>query len=211
MNTDDLIAQLATGAGPARRLYIARDLAVVASAGMFLCASVSLATRGLVPEAMWAGAALWTKLAYTVALAACGASLLSVSAFPGRRSLPSLGLVSLVGGLAVVVGTISILSIPAGDRLAYVMGKYALICPWVIPLLSLPTLFGLLRLTSGYAPTDLRRAGFAAGLLAGSITAVAYALSCREEAIGFVAVWYSVGILVSAGIGALVGPRLLRW
>lgn len=211
MKTDELIAQLATGAGPARQLSIGRDLALVALTGMLLCSAVSLASRGLVPETMWTGAALWTKLAYTVALAASGALLLSASAFPGRRSVWSCRLVALVGVLVAVAGTISVLNVPAGERLPHVMGKYALVCPWAIPLLSLPTLYGLLRLTKGYAPTDLRRAGLAAGLLAGSIAAAGYALSCREEAIGFVAVWYSVGIVFSAGIGALAGPRLLRW
>jgi len=211
MSTDDLIARLAFNAGPAKRLFISRDMALVLLLGMILCSAISLGVRGLVPEVMWTGAALWTKLTYALALAATSAWLLHILAFPGKRGLWVYRLMVLVGLYMATAGIISVLNVPVGERLSYVMGKYALICPWAIPLLSLPTMFGLLHLTKRFAPTDLRWTGFAAGLLAGSIAAAGYALSCKEEAIGFVAVWYSLGILFSAGIGAAAGPRLLRW
>jgi len=38
-----------------------------------------------------------------------------------------------------------------------------------------------------------------------------YALVCRELSASFVAVWYSVGIGLAALLGALLGPRALRW
>ena len=54
------------------------------------------------------------------------------------------------------------------------------------PLLSLPLLFALtLSPLRSLAPTRPRAAGAAAGLLAGSLAAVAYALHCTEMALGF--------------------------
>jgi hypothetical protein len=63
----------------------------------------------------------------------------------------------------------------------------------------------------GLAPTRPRAAGLAAGLLAGAIGAFAYALACHEVSVAFVALWYSLGIALSGALGALLGPRLLRW
>jgi hypothetical protein len=61
------------------------------------------------------------------------------------------------------------------------------------------------------APTRLTLAGALAGLFAGGAGAFVYAFHCPETAAPFVALWYSAGILLTAGLGALLGPRLLRW
>ena len=63
----------------------------------------------------------------------------------------------------------------------------------------------------GMAPTRLARAGLAAGLLAGGVGATVYAVWCRESTAAFVAVWYTLGIVACGGIGALLGPLVLRW
>jgi hypothetical protein len=43
------------------------------------------------------------------------------------------------------------------------------------------------------------------------LAAVIYGLYCREWAAPFVLVWYTLGVGLSAALGALVGTRLLRW
>ena len=63
----------------------------------------------------------------------------------------------------------------------------------------------------GLAPTRLRWAGAAAGLLAGAGGALVYALHCPEMAAPFIGIWYLLGMLIPTTIGALVGPRVLRW
>ena len=57
----------------------------------------------------------------------------------------------------------------------------------------------------------LRAAGAAAGLGAGAWAATIYCLHCPEASALFVLTWYSLGILLATAIGALVGPRFLRW
>jgi hypothetical protein len=84
-------------------------------------------------------------------------------------------------------------------------------CPWRVVALSIPVFAGLCIAFRRQAPTDLTAAGAAAGLLAGGVAATFYALACTESSAAFVLVWYSAGIGISTGLGALLGPKLLRW
>jgi hypothetical protein len=77
--------------------------------------------------------------------------------------------------------------------------------------LSLPALAAALWAVRGLAPTCPRRAGVAAGILAGAIGAIGYSLHCPEASIAFVAVWYTAGITLAGVIGAALGPLVLRW
>ncbi|MBL7372919.1 DUF1109 family protein, partial [Escherichia coli] len=44
-----------------------------------------------------------------------------------------------------------------------------------------------------------------------AFAATVYCIHCPEVSAIFVLTWYSLGILLAASIGALLGPRLLRW
>jgi hypothetical protein len=50
-----------------------------------------------------------------------------------------------------------------------------------------------------------------AGLVAGGISAMAYALHCANDSLPFVAFWYGGTIVFCTLVGAGLGPRLLRW
>jgi hypothetical protein len=43
------------------------------------------------------------------------------------------------------------------------------------------------------------------------LATIAYCLHCPEMEIPFWGVWYLLGLLLSTVIGALIGPRVLRW
>ena len=58
---------------------------------------------------------------------------------------------------------------------------------------------------------QIRAATAIARLFAGALGAAGYALACTETSPGFVAAWYSLGIGLTAALGAIVGPRVLRW
>jgi hypothetical protein len=77
--------------------------------------------------------------------------------------------------------------------------------------LSLPALLGLLYAIRSLAPTDLRATGFAAGLLAGAVGALAYSFVCPETSLTFVAIWYTAGIVLAGFVGRALGPWVLRW
>ena len=61
------------------------------------------------------------------------------------------------------------------------------------------------------APTALNRIGWLVGLTAGSFGTFAYGLHCVSITVYFVGLWYAGAIGLSALIGRLVVPRLIRW
>ncbi|TYT26588.1 DUF1109 family protein [Luteimonas viscosa] len=85
------------------------------------------------------------------------------------------------------------------------------ICLLAIVLAALPGLALLLRSLRRATPTRPAFAGGMAGLLAGAIGALAYTLSCVNDGAVFVSVWYSLAIVATGAIGALVGRRVLAW
>jgi hypothetical protein len=44
-----------------------------------------------------------------------------------------------------------------------------------------------------------------------AIGAAAYAFHCPDDSLPFIALWYGASIAFCAGIGAVLGPRVLRW
>jgi hypothetical protein len=89
--------------------------------------------------------------------------------------------------------------------------KHWLTCVWQTLVLA-SAAFGILLLgIRRLAPTDLRRAGFYAGLLAGSIGAMGFCLHTMTDTVGFGVTVYVLAIAFMAAVGAWLGPRLLRW
>lgn len=77
---------------------------------------------------------------------------------------------------------------------------------WCRSFSSAPVFLGLVWSFRRLAPTRLRLAGFAVGMLSGATSATVYALSCMAFT-AFLATWYVLGILAAGMIGALTGPR----
>lgn len=211
MKTDALIDMLARDAGPAPRALVTRRLSPAAAAGLLASACGAIAAFGIIPAPTFATAVPWMKMAYAGALAIAAGSLtarLSRPAAPTARSQRAV--VTVVLAMAVI-GSASLLSQPEGTRIAALLGHSWFSCPWSVLVLSLPALAAALWAVRGLAPTRPRAAGFAAGLLAGSLGAFGYALSCPEASPAFVALWYSLGIALTGTVGAALGPRVLRW
>ena len=105
--------------------------------------------------------------------------------------------------LAIIIGTIAAL------RKGKLFDNTSLVVALVA--LSIPIFAGLLWSFRRLAPTHFRAAGAAAGLSAGGWAATIYCLHCPEVSAIFVLTWYTLGIALAASVGALMGPRLLRW
>lgn len=212
MRTDDLIAALSTGLEPAPRAAVAQRLAVGLVLGMAATFAVLLQALGLRADlgAALAGAAFWAKFAYTLALTGLGLWLVerqsragAAAALPGWLLLAPVILLALLAALQ--------LSAPQADWRALTMGHTARVCSLLILALSLPIFAGLLWAMRRLAPTRLTLAGACAGLLAGAASATLYGFHCPEAAAPFVLVWYSLGIVLAALMGAAAGRWLLRW
>lgn len=75
----------------------------------------------------------------------------------------------------------------------------------------MPTFAAVFWAARGFAPTRPRLAGAAAGLFASALATIAYCVHCPEMSPAFWSIWYAIGMLLPAALGAWLGPRLLRW
>jgi len=213
MRTDDLVEMLATGAGAvapnaaARRYAAALGLGMLGAAllmGILLGVRRDLGVAVLLPM-------FWVKLAFVACLAVAGLFVLL------RLSRPGLRLAWAPGALAAPVLAMWVLAVFAlmrahpAQRAWLFFGDTWTSCPFLVALLSAPVFAAVLWATRGLAPTRLRLAGAAAGLLSGAVGALVYSLHCPELTAPFLAFWYVLGMLIPTAAGALLGPRVLRW
>lgn len=61
------------------------------------------------------------------------------------------------------------------------------------------------------APVRVELASWLVGFAAGSVGAVAVALTCPDASVGHAGIWHSAIILVSGGLTRVLLPRYLRW
>ena len=214
MKTDALIALLSGGSPAADPHVLRRRSAMAIGWGAFGAALLMAVLLGVRPD-LEAAARLpmfWIKLAFPSALAAIAPYALLRLARPGAR------LGWLPAALAAPVAVVWLLAVAAAlgaspaVRSEMLFGDTWRECLVNITILSVPAFAGLMWALKDYAaPTRPALAGGAAGLLAGALGAAVYALHCPELAAPFIAVWYMLGMLIPATLGALIGSRLLRW
>jgi hypothetical protein len=195
-----------------RRLH--RGLILAAVLGAAGALSIAVLTLGARPDLKkgWPFAFLLFKLAFTIGTVLVGYSLLTKFARPGgewraslsRASVPLLGI--------FLLAAISLGAAPRSHWESMVLGHTWFECLISIPLIAvLP--FGLLvwcvRMVA--APTDLVRTGALVGMISGAISSVGYAVHCTDDSVPFVALWYGGTIALCTVVGAVLGPRLLRW
>ncbi|MCM2348062.1 DUF1109 domain-containing protein [Acidovorax soli] len=213
MNTDEWINLLARDAVEIPKHSIERRFAVAALAGLGGGLVLVLALFGLRPGLMQdlALPMLWGKFIFAAMLAGGCVAVLRRLARPGMGLAHSLVLLALP--LLVLWGTavITLVRAEPAERLPLILGSTWRTCPFNIAALSVPALVASFWALRGAAPTRLAWTGAAGGLLAGALGALAYALHCPEMATPFLAVWYIAGMALPTALGALLGPRLLRW
>jgi hypothetical protein len=130
---------------------------------------------------------------------------------PGVRTGGSSWLIAAPVAAVWLAGAYVLMAAPGEARLALVLGKTWRVCPFNIAMLSIPGFIAVFWALKGLAPTRLALTGAAGGLLAGSTATLAYCLHCPEMGIPFWGAWYVLGMLLPAVVGAVLGPRLLRW
>ncbi len=213
MKTEDLVTMLATGTGAIDSHAVVRRFIAAGGVGMLGAAAlmiVLLGTRHDMIQAMTLPM-FWVKLGYVACLAAAGMVALVRLSRPGlTMGRAALGLAAPV--IAIwLVGGVELAASGAADRADLLFGKTWRSCPLLIALLAIPAFITCFWAVRGLAPTRLRLAGGAAGFASGAIAAVVYSMHCPEMGAPFIGVWYLLGMLVPAAVGALLGPRLLRW
>ena len=211
MNTNDMIRLLATGAGPAPNGVVPQRVGKALLAGVVASAGACIATLGLNPTIVAMGPALVVKLLYLIGVLAAASWWMSRLARPAASARwPTAALVAVVAMMVVWTAWV-LMDAPTGRLSAMLLGQSWVSCPLRVAALAFPAMAWAVWALRGLAPTRLRLAGFAAGLVGGAAGALAYSLYCSEPSPAFVLLWYSLGMLFPAGVGAWLGPRLLRW
>lgn len=211
MKTEQWIDMLARGAGPAPGGLALRRLSLAGAAGFLASAVLVVATVGLIPWALFATQVPWTKLAYCGALAVAAGAMTARLSSPAAPWTPARTAVLCVFGAMLAVGAAALLQAPFGTRWQVLLGRSWWACPVGVLTLSLPALVGAAWAVRGLAPTRPAATGLSAGVFAGAVGACGYSLGCTEPSPAFVAVWYTLGILMTGMAGALIGARWFRW
>lgn len=213
MKTEDLITMLATGAGAVEAPATTQRYAVAmgwGAAGAGLLMLTFLQVRHDLEQALLLPM-FWIKVGFVTCLAAGSLFAALRLSRPGAR----ISWVPVALGLPVVaiwaIAAFTLMEAESVERSQLFFGNTWNSCPLLIALLSVPGFVAVLRTMKDLAPTRPRLAGCAAGLLSGSVAAVVYCLHCPEMGAPFIGVWYVLGALIPAGVGAMLGNSLLRW
>lgn len=213
MKTDELIALLASGEGPVDRHVAARRLGralLLGMLGALLLAATLYGVRSDLAEVARTPL-FWAKLALPGSLALLGLWLTQRLARPGVQGGALWALLGVPLLLVWLGAAISLAGAPVDARTELIFGRTWRTCALNITLLSAPLLVAVFWALRGLAPTRLRQAGAAGGLLAGATATLAYCVHCPEMEVPFWGVWYLLGMLLPTALGAALGPRLLRW
>jgi hypothetical protein len=213
VRTDELIDQLATAPRPIRAGAVPRRFAGVAAAGALAALVLVLAWLGTRPDLAqaMAGRMFWMKATYTALLGLAGFWALERLARPEGAPRKALLFGAVVLALFVGLGFGQWLAADPDSRMRMMRGGSWTVCARNILALALPGLAATLLALRGMAPTRPTLTGFAAGAFAGGVAATVYGLHCGESTMVFVGIWYTLGVLATGALGALVGRWTLRW
>lgn len=211
MKTEELIRVLAAdGSRPVvpvtRTLWRALCLGVLASTALLL---LLLHPRADIPRAIFT-LRFDFKLIFALLVIIAAMLLLRETARPFTPERWRWPLVS--GPLLLLTGVVvELCTQPATAWGVLLVGHNAVHCLSLIPMLSLPLAICLLVAMRRAAPMKPIVAGAAAGLVAGGVGSMLYALTCPDDSPLFVATWYSIAITIVTSGAGWVGKRLLRW
>jgi hypothetical protein len=213
MKTDDLINLLGTNIEPVKSGQLRNTLLAALAVGAAGALCLMLLIFGAPGEAIgreYLGLKV-LGLAFTLGLVAAGASYLLRAARPGEPGRRPLVVIGLLFFAVLSAGVITLVLGQPAARGGMVFGPQwvaSLIC---IPLCSIAPFASLIWALRKEAPTNPVWTGAVVGLVAGALGAAAYTLHYPAGSIPFIVLWYGGPIVLCALVGAILGPRLLRW
>jgi len=213
MKTDDLIALLSTNPEPVDRNSVTRTLFLALAAGIAVALGIAFLGLGVRSDLTATRALIFLAVKLAFAFGIVGLALLYLTrlARPGGERKLSPLIVAFPFLFLAFLAAISLGSAPRAHWNKMIVGDEWLECVLSIPIIAIvPFAVSIWAVRKG-APTNLVRAGAFAGLIAGGMSAIGYALHCTDDSLPFIAVWYGGTIVLCTLAGAVLGPRLLRW
>jgi hypothetical protein len=213
MKTDELIDMLGTNIEPVRAGQLRNTLLIALTMGAVAALCLMLAIFGAPSEAFGGEYFGFTVLAltFTLGLVAAGASFLIRAARPGnpgRRPLVVIGLLFLA---ILSAGIVALIVAHPAAWSGMVFGPQWAACLICIPLFAIAPFASLIWALRKEAPTNLTWTGAVTGLVAGALGAAVFAFHHPSGSIPFIVLWYGGPIVLCTLVGAIFGPRLLRW
>src|ERR1700730_4719410 len=212
METEQLIRTLA-----ADNAHRAQPVAFVLALALLSAAPVSIAIffagLGVRPDVMTAMHNPFFDLKFAVTLAlAIPAIAVSLHLSRPEVSLRGWAWLLLIPAGLLVAGIGGEMMLPQRlPMMTRLVGNNSRVCMTAIPLMSLPLLAAALIGLRHGAPTRPALAGAIAGLLSAGLAATLYASHCTDDSPLFVTTWYTISTALVTAIGALAGPRVLRF
>jgi hypothetical protein len=212
-NADQLVDRLVADLRPVAAPHIGRRLILGISTGVVVSVALVGVLLGYRPDMATASLTpiFWIKLLYVGGIG--GLSLWATGRLsrPGSRAGDAIMWLPLPVLVMASLAALALMASPAAARPHLIMGFSARVAPWRILAAGIPPLVGLVWAVRGLAPTRLVFAGTMVGTAAGGFGAASYAMHCSESAAPFILIWYTLGVLACGSLGAVLGPRLLRW
>ncbi len=213
MKTDDLIDMLARqDVAVDRQRLMLRWLAAL-GVGFLISMLVFVYMFRINPdlrmllENIW----FWVRFAFIASVVILGGWFFSKLGKPGTAPRVSFWWVGVPFVVIGVVGAVMLILAAPADRRAMLLGISWSVCSRNIAMLSAPIFFASVWVARQFAPVRLRLTGAMLGLFSGGAAALMYSMYCPEVEPMFLAIWYSLGMLIPAAVGALLGRKLLAW
>ncbi|WP_426615848.1 DUF1109 domain-containing protein [Bradyrhizobium sp. McL0616] len=213
MKTDELITALSVNVEPVNRRLVNRSLGIALATATAVAIGVTLVALGVRVDLTTPRAVifLFLKLVFAIGTAGAASVYLARLARPGGERRVSPGLAALPFVAILLLAGVSLGQAPSSHWDRMVMGDQWLECLISIPIIAIVPFAVVIWAVRQAAPTNLVRTGAFSGLVAGGVSAMAYALHCTDDSLPFVALWYGGTIVLCTLAGAILGPRLLRW
>lgn len=213
MKTDELIETLGVTVERVEGRSFRKAFIVALIFGAALAVCVMQAALGMSPSAL--RESQWRLLAliavFVVGVVVAGSWYLLKAAYPGMPRRGPSALIVLLVATFLCAGLAGLFAAHRAAPSELIFGPMWTICLTCIPLFSIGPFIALVWVLRKGAPTKLRSAGAVAGLVAGAVGAGACALHQPGGSLPFIGLWYAGPMLLCALLGALLGPRVLRW
>lgn len=213
MKTDELIEMLATQDVSVNKtrifahVLLAIALGFVGSFALLLLVFDMNPDLGMLFKNMW----FWVRFLFIVSVGVIAATILARLGRPADASRVSLWLIVIPFALLGLLAATMLMMAPREERSDMLLGVSWDVCARNISLLALPLFVSAIWIAKQFAPVRLRATGAIAGLFAGAGAALVYSLHCPEIEPAFLVIWYSLGMLIPAVVGAVLARKLLKW
>ena len=207
MKTEDLITFLSTNVEPVDHRQTTRNIGVAIVAGIAITAAMVYFVFGPRADLVMS----FLKVVLTLIILVPASIYLIRLARPGGEQRSSFALLVLPFVAVMALAVVALTSVPSSHWSEKILADEWLECLISIPLIAIVPFAVIVWVVRQMAPTDLARTGALAGLVAGCVSAIGYALHCADDTVQFFVVWYGGTVALCTLAGWMLGPKLLRW